>query len=43
MLYRILLKLIEKDQTEGLEDKIDIFYAVGKLTENEYNDLISRL
>lgn len=43
MLYRTLKRMIERGQTEGLEDKIDVFYAVGKLTTEEYNELISLL
>ena len=36
MLYRTLKRMIERGQTEGLEEKIDIFFAVGKVTESEY-------
>lgn len=43
MLYRTLKRMIERGQTEGLEQKIDIFFAAGKLTEEEYNALISDL
>lgn len=43
MLYRVLLRLIEKGLTDDLEDKIDVFYAAGKLTESEYNELIALL
>ena len=43
MLYRTLKRMIERGQTEGLEEKIDVFYAAGKLTEAEYNDLIAML
>lgn len=43
MLYRILLRLIERGLTDGLEEKIDIFYAAGKLTDAEYADLINKL
>lgn len=43
MLYRTLKRMIERGQTEGLEGKIDIFYAAGKLTETEYNELIALL
>ena len=43
MLYRVLMRLIEKGQTDGLEVKIDVFFAVGKLTEAEYNQLVSKL
>lgn len=43
MLYRTLLKLIERGMTEGLEEKIDIFFAAGKLTEEEYQTLTREL
>jgi hypothetical protein len=43
MLYRTLLKLIERGMTGGLSEKIDIFFAAGKLTEEEYNTLVGRL
>ena len=39
MLYRTLKRMIERGQTSGLAEKIDIFFAAGKLTEDEYNDL----
>ena len=39
MLYRMLKRLIGMGKTEGLEEKIDVFYAAGKLTESEYNEL----
>lgn len=43
MLYRTLKKLVEKGQTEGLAEKIDIFFAAGKLTEAEYTELVELL
>lgn len=43
MLYRTLLRLIERGQTDGLEEKIDLFYAMNKLTETEYQGLIAML
>lgn len=43
MLYRTLKRLIERGNTEGLEEKIDIFFAAGKLTEKEYTELIGLL
>ena len=43
MLYRTLKRMIERNQTTGLEEKIDIFFAAGKLTETEYQELISML
>lgn len=43
MLYRIIKRMIERGQTEGLESKIDIFFATNKLTEEEYTELIGLL
>lgn len=43
MLYRTLKRMIERGQTEGLEEKIDIFFAAGKLTEAEYTELMGML
>ena len=43
MLFRTLKRMIEKNQTYGLADKIDIFFAAGKLTESEYNTLTEML
>lgn len=43
MLYRVLKKLIETGATEGLAEKIDVFYATGKITEAEYNELTAML
>ena len=43
MLYRTLKRIIERGQTEGMEEKIDIFFAAGKLTEAEYTELMDML
>ena len=43
MLYRTLKRMIEPGQTNGLEEKIDVFFAAGKLTESEYQELIVML
>jgi hypothetical protein len=43
MLYRTLKRMIERGQTEGMEEKLDIFFAAGKLTEAQYNELLSML
>lgn len=43
MLYRVLKRMIEKSQTDGLADKLDIFFAAGKLTEAEYQELTGLL
>ncbi len=42
-LARVLKNMILKGKTEGLEEKIDVFYAAGKLTDEEYNEVIDLL
>lgn len=43
MLYRTLKRMIERGQTDGLEEKIDIFFAANKLTGREYEELVAML
>ena len=43
MLYRTLKRMIERGQTEGIETKLDIFYAANKITEAEYQELVGML
>ena len=43
MLYRVLKRLIDLGKTEGLEERIDVFFAAGKITEDQYNELIELL
>ena len=43
MLYRALKRMIKRGQTEGIETKLDIFYAAGKISEAEYSELIGML
>ena len=43
MLYRICKRLIERGQTAGLAEKIDVFYALGRITEAEYKELTELL
>lgn len=43
MLYRTIKALINKGKTEGLTEKIDVFYASDKLTKDEYEELIALL
>lgn len=43
MLYRVLKRMIEKENTDGLEAKLDVFYAASKLSEAEYKELILTL
>lgn len=43
MLYRTIKRLIELGNTQGIAEKLDVFYAVGKLTESEYTELTDLL
>lgn len=43
MLYRTLKRMIERGNTEGLEAKLDIFFAANKITAEQYQELISML
>ena len=41
MLYKTLLKLKERTGlTDDLKNKIDVFFAVGRITEEQYNTLM---
>ena len=41
MLYRTLFKLKERNGlTDDLKNKIDIFFATGRITEEQYNELM---
>lgn len=43
MLYRTLKRMIERGQTAGMAEKLDIFYAADKLSEAEYMELTAML
>lgn len=43
MLYRTLKRMIEKGNILGMSDKLDIFFAADKLTEDEYTELMALL
>ena len=43
MLYRTLKRMIERGQTSGMAEKLDIFFAADKLTEAEYIELVAML
>lgn len=43
MLFETLKKLIEKGKTAGLAEKLDIYFALGRLTESEYQELMALL
>ena len=39
MLFRVLKRMIECGQTEGMTEKLDLFFAANKLTQAEYTQL----
>ena len=43
MLYRTLKRMIERGNTAGMTEKLDIFFAADKLTADEYQELIAML
>lgn len=43
MLYRTLKRMIERGNTEGMAEKLDIFYAADKITQEQYNELVEML
>lgn len=43
MLYRTLKRMIQRGQTAGMEEKLDVFYAADKLTGEEYAELTALL
>lgn len=43
MLYRTLKRMIERGQTDGMAQKLDIFFAYSELTEAEYTELTKLL
>ena len=43
MLYHICKRMIERGSIEGMSTKLDVFYATGKLTDDEYKELTELL
>lgn len=43
MLYTVLERMIARGAVEGLRAKLDVFYAVGSLTDEQYQALIGKL
>ena len=43
MLYRTLKRMIQRGNTAGMAEKLDIFFAADKLTEAEYTELTALL
>ena len=43
MLYRTLKRMIERGNTEGMAEKLDVFYAADKITKEQYTELVTLL
>lgn len=41
--YKLCKMMIDAGKTEGLQDKMDLFLLVGRITEDEYNELVVML
>lgn len=42
-MYNIAKRLIELGKTDGLAQRIDLLYTLGKLTDDEYKELVEML
>ena len=40
VLYRTCKRMIQRGTIDGLAEKIDIFYAAGKLTDEHYKEMM---
>ena len=43
MLYKTLKRMIERGQTKDLNTKLDVFFAAGRISEEEYQELTGLL
>ena len=41
--YNLCVKLIKKDKTDGLQEKLDVYLAMDRLTAEEYKKLVDKL
>lgn len=43
MLFKVLERMIARGQTDDLMEKIDVFYAAGRITTEQYEQLSNML
>ena len=43
MLYRTLKRMIERGNTAGMAEELDIFFAADRITEAQYQELTTML
>jgi hypothetical protein len=41
--YQLCLLLIERDRTDDLQTKLDLFYALDRITEAQYTELTNMI
>lgn len=41
--YNLCMKLIDAGKTDGLMEKVDVYFAAGRITEDEYKELAEKL
>lgn len=41
--YNLCKMLIDRGRTDGLQDKMDVYLAAGRLTPEEYQELAAQL
>ena len=43
MIYQLCKRLIQMGKTEGLAEKIDVYYLANRITREEYEELMGLL
>lgn len=43
MIYQLCKKLIKLNKTEGLIEKIDVYYLANRITREQYEELVQML
>lgn len=43
MTYKLCKRLIEAGRTDNMQDKLDVFFAVGRITDEQYLELTGML
>lgn len=43
MLFNVIKRMIQRGQTDGIREKMDILFVAGSLSEAEYGELLALL
>lgn len=43
VLYNACVRMIERGNTEGLAEKLDLFYLMGRFTNEQYTTLVGMM